>query len=484
VDLIALTLDRIAEITQAAIGGSARPDAVVDGPVVIDSRQSAPGALFVALSGERVDGHDFARRAVEAGATAVLASRPVDVPHLLVDGGDDAVVAALARLARHVAQELSDPRRGAEATEVIGVTGSSGKTTTKDLIAQVVGRIGPTVAPAGSFNNEIGHPLTVLRADTGTRQLVLEVAARGIGHIAHLCRVAPPRIGVVLNVGSAHMGEFGDRDAIAKAKGELVEALPPGGEGRGSGGVAVLNADDPRVSAMASRTSARVVTYGLADDAHVRATDVVLGDDGAPSFTLHLGGRTAQVRLSLVGAHQVHNALAAAAVADELGMDADAVAEALGAATPVSRWRMEVTEHDGTTFVNDAYNANPESMRAALTTLRALARERRSIAVLAHMAELGGDGRAEHEKVGELAARTGVSHLIVVGAEAEGIAVGAERVARQGQWDGETVRAADAESAASALRQRIRTGDVVIVKGSRVAALERVIDHITKGDVQ
>ncbi|GAB2510340.1 UDP-N-acetylmuramoyl-tripeptide--D-alanyl-D-alanine ligase [Nocardiopsis aegyptia] len=481
--MIALTLDRIAEITQAAIGGSARPDAVVDGPVVIDSRQSAPGALFVALSGERVDGHDFARRAVEAGATAVLASRPVDVPHLLVDGGDDAVVAALARLARHVALELGDPRRGAEATEVIGVTGSSGKTTTKDLIAQVVGRLGPTVAPAGSFNNEIGHPLTVLRADTGTRQLVLEVAARGIGHIAHLCRVAPPRIGVVLNVGSAHMGEFGGRDAIAKAKGELVESLPPG-EDRGSGGVAVLNADDPRVSAMAERTAARVVTYGLADDAHVRATDVVLGDDGAPSFTLHLGGRTAPVRLALVGAHQVHNALAAAAVAEELGMDADAVAEALEAATPASRWRMEVTEHDGATFVNDAYNANPESMRAALTTLGALARERRSIAVLAHMAELGGDGRAEHEKVGELAARTGVSHLIVVGAEAEGIAVGAERAARAGQWDGETVRAADAEAAASALRDRIRTGDVVIVKGSRVAALERVIDHITKGDVQ
>ena len=481
--MIALTLDRIAEITQAAIGGSARPDTVVDGPVVIDSRQSAPGALFVALSGERVDGHDFAQRAVEAGATAVLASRPVDVPHLLVEGGDDAVVAALAGLARHVALELGDPRRGPEATEIIAVTGSSGKTTTKDLIAQVLGRLGPTVAPAGSFNNEIGHPLTVLRADAGTRHLVLEVAARGIGHIAHLCRVAPPRIGVVLNVGSAHMGEFGGRDAIAKAKGELVESLPPG-ESRGSGGVAVLNADDPRVSAMATRTAARVVTYGVADDAHVRATDVVMGDDGAPSFTLHLGGRTAQVRLGLVGAHQVSNALAAAAVADELGMDADAVAEALGAATPASRWRMEVTEHDGATFVNDAYNANPESMRAALTTLAALARERRSIAVLAHMAELGDDGRAEHEKVGELAARTGVSHLIVVGAEAEGIAVGAERAARAGQWDGETVRAADAESAASALRERIRTGDVVIVKGSRVAALERVIDHITRGDVQ
>ncbi|WP_017572713.1 UDP-N-acetylmuramoyl-tripeptide--D-alanyl-D-alanine ligase [Nocardiopsis halotolerans] len=482
--MIALTLDRIAEITQTAIGGSARPDAVVDGPVVIDSRQAAPGALFVALGGERVDGHDFAASAVAEGAVAALVSRPVDAPHLLASGGDEGVVAALTRLAHHVARELSDPRRGAESAEIVAVTGSSGKTTTKDLIAQVLGRMGPTIAPAGSFNNEIGHPLTVLRADTGTRHLVLETAARGIGHIAHLCRVAPPRVGVVLNVGSAHMGEFGDRDAIARAKGELVESLPPGSGTKGSGGVAVLNADDPRVSAMASRTRARVVTYGLAEDAHVRATDVVLGGTGAPSFTLHLDGRQARVELALVGAHQVSNALAAAAVADDLGMDIAEIAEALGAATPVSRWRMEVTEHAGATLVNDAYNANPESMKAALTTLEVLARERRSIAVLAHMAELGENGRAEHERIGELAARTGVAHLIVVGEAAGGIAAGAERAAEQGRWQGESVRVADASEAAAAVRERMRTGDVVIVKGSRVAALERVIDLIIEGDVQ
>ncbi|WP_159941183.1 MULTISPECIES: UDP-N-acetylmuramoyl-tripeptide--D-alanyl-D-alanine ligase [unclassified Nocardiopsis] len=482
--MIALTLDRIAEITQTAIGGSARPEAVVDGPVVIDSRQAAPGALFVALGGERVDGHDFAASAAAAGAAAALVSRPVDAPHLLAEGGDGGVVDALTRLAHHVALELSDPRRGAERAEIVAVTGSSGKTTTKDLIAQVVSRTGPTVAPAGSFNNEIGHPLTVLRADTGTRNLVLETAARGIGHIAHLCRIAPPRIGVVLNVGSAHMGEFGGRDAIAKAKGELVESLPPGGEQRGSGGVAVLNEDDPRVRAMASRTRARVVTYGLAEEARVRATDVVIRETGAPSFTLNLDGRRARVDLALVGAHQVSNALAAAAVADELGMDIADIAEALGAAVPASRWRMEVTEHAGATLVNDAYNANPESMRAALTTLEALSRDRRSIAVLAHMAELGADGRVEHERIGELAARAGVAHLIVVGEEAEGIAVGAEDAAGRGLWEGECVRVADARAAAEALRERLRTGDVVIVKGSRVAALERVIDLITQGDVQ
>ncbi|MDE3720255.1 UDP-N-acetylmuramoyl-tripeptide--D-alanyl-D-alanine ligase [Nocardiopsis sp. N85] len=482
--MIALTLDRIAEITGTALGGSVRPDTVVDGPVVVDSRLAAPGSLFVALSGERVDGHEYARAAIEAGAAAALVSRPVDAPHLLVDGGDDAVVEALARLARHTADTLSDPARGADAVEIVGVTGSSGKTTTKDLIAQVIGRRGTTVAPAGSFNNEIGHPLTVLRADTDTRHLVLEVAARGIGHIAHLCRVAPPRIGVVLNVGSAHVGEFGDRDAIAKAKGELVEALPPGASAPGAGGLAVLNADDPKVNAMAARTAARVVTYGLADDADVRATDVVIGADGAPAFTLHLGGTSTPVRLTLVGAHQVHNALATAAVAHELGMDIAGIADALGAAVPVSRWRMEVTEHDGVTLVNDAYNANPESMRAALTTLGALARDRRPIAVLGHMAELGDEAHIEHEKIGDLAARTGVPLLIVVGDQAEGIATGAENAAREGRWSGETVRVADAAAAAAELRARMRAGDVVIVKGSRVAALEKVIDHITEGDVR
>ncbi|WP_306368915.1 UDP-N-acetylmuramoyl-tripeptide--D-alanyl-D-alanine ligase [Nocardiopsis sp. CC223A] len=480
--MIALTLDRIAEITGTALGGPASPDTTVDGPVVVDSRLVEPGSLFVALSGERVDGHDYARAAVEAGAVAALVSRPVDAPHLLVRGGDDAVVEALARLARYTADTLAAPARGADAAEIIGVTGSSGKTTTKDLIAQVVGRLGATVAPAGSFNNEIGHPLTVLRADTGTRHLVLEVAARGIGHIAHLCRVAPPRIGVVLNVGSAHMGEFGDRDAIAKAKGELVEALPAAAGGRG--GVAILNADDPKVKAMAARTAARTVFYGTGEDADVRATDVVIGADGAASFTLHADGATAPVELALVGSHQVHNALATAAVARELGMDVPGIAAALGAATPVSRWRMEVTEHDGVTLVNDAYNANPESMRAALTTLGALARGRRSIAVLGHMAELGDGGRIEHEKIGELAAATGVAHLIVVGDQAEGIAAGAERTGREGLWAGETVRVADAAAAATALRARMRAGDVVIVKGSRVAALEKVIDLIAEGDAR
>ncbi|TDQ52597.1 UDP-N-acetylmuramoyl-tripeptide--D-alanyl-D-alanine ligase [Actinorugispora endophytica] len=464
--MIALTLDRIAEITRSRIRGSAQPTDTVNGPVVVDSRQVAPGSLFVALGGERVDGHDFAAAAVEAGAVAVLGSRPVDAPHLLVEGGDDEVVAALARLARAVVDGLPD-------ADIIGVTGSSGKTTTKDLLAQVLPRLGPTIAPPGSFNNEIGHPLTVLRADETTRFIALEIAARGVGHIAHLCEAAPPRIGVVLNVGSAHMGEFGSRAVIARAKGELVEALPSADEG----GVAVLNTDDDAVIAMASRTTARVVGYGLAETADVRAREVDVRASGRAGFTLDIGGRSARVDLGLIGRHQVHNALAVAAVLAELGMGVDDIAAALGEATPRSRWRMEVTERaDGVTVVNDAYNANPESMSAALDTLAALGAGRRSFAVLGHMAELGDAHRAEHERVGRLVTRSGVDVLVVVGEQAAAVAEGAAAVA---DWHGETVAVADVAEAVAVLNERLRPKDIVMLKGSRVAGLEKVAEQLT-----
>ena len=444
--MIALTLDRIAKITRSRLRGSAQPTDTVDGPVVIDSREAAPGSLFVALRGSRVDGHDFAEAAVRAGATAVLCSRPVDAPHLLVDGGDDAVVAALAKLARAVVAELPD-------ADIIGVTGSSGKTTTKDLLAQTLQRIGPTVAPPGSFNNEIGHPLTVLRADQTTRFIALEVAARGVGHIAHLCQIAPPRIGVVLNVGSAHMGEFGSRDTIAQAKGELVEALPAAAQG----GVAVLNADDDAVIGMASRTAARVVSYGLAPDADVRAEGIALDERGRPRFTLAIGEDTAPVSLRLVE-------------------PVTAVAAALSEAGPVSRWRMEVTERpDGVTIVNDAYNANPESMSAALRTLATLASGRRAFAVLGHMAELGSAHRTEHERIGRLVTESGVDVLITVGEQAASIADGAASVA---DWKGETVTVADVTEAVAVLKERLRPKDIVMLKGSRVAGLEQVAEQL------
>ncbi|REE99685.1 UDP-N-acetylmuramoyl-tripeptide--D-alanyl-D-alanine ligase [Thermomonospora umbrina] len=458
--MIPLALSEIAELT----GGTAPPGAagaVAAGPVVIDSRAAGPGALFVALRGDRVDGHDFAAAAVAAGAAGVLAARPLDgVPAVVVDD----VVAALGRLARGVLERLPD-------ATVVGVTGSAGKTSTKDLIAQVLEHHGPTVAPKGSFNNEIGHPLTVLRADEGTRHLVLEMGARGIGHIAYLCEVAPPGVGVVLNVGSAHIGEFGGREVIAKAKGELVEALTPTG-------VAVLNADDPLVRAMTSRTSARVVTFGRAADATVRAEDETLDAQGRPRFTLVTPEAAVPVSLGLRGSHAVGNALAAAAVAREAGMAPAAVAEALSAARPMSRWRMEVTERpDGVVVVNDAYNANPESMSAALDTVAHMARAAggRAFAALGEMGELGARSVAEHEKIGQHVARDGFAGLVAVGAATAPMLDGA---GRQGSWTGECVQVDDVGAAVTALNERLRPRDVVLVKGSRVTGMERVAEGL------
>ena len=440
--------------------GSAVADPVVTGPVVIDSRQAEPGSLFAAFRGERADGHDFAAAAYGAGAVAVLAERPVGGPAVIVDD----VRQALGRLARGVLARLPS-------ATVIGITGSSGKTSTKDLVAQVVGRAGPTIAPPGSFNNEIGLPLTVLRADEETRHLVLEMGARGIGHISYLTGIAPPDIGVVLNVGTAHLGEFGGREGIAKAKGELAEAVP-------EGGTAVLNADDPLVAAMAARTRAEVVTFGRSAGAVVRAVDEELDDAGRPRFTLVTPEGAARVQMRLHGAHAVANGLAAAAVGRAVGLDPATLAEALSHARPASRWRMEVTERpDGVTVINDAYNANPESMRAAVDVLAHMARGGRAWAVLGEMAELGSGSVAEHAKIGQHVARSGIAGLVVVGANAAPMAEGADQVA---SWTGECVQVDDVGAAVTALSGRLRPRDVVLVKGSRVAGMERIAEALLR----
>ena len=489
--MIPLPLEEIARITGARLDGGADPAAVLDGPVVIDSRRAGPGGLFAAVAGERADGHDFAAAAIAAGAVAVLATRPCGAPALITGN----VPAALARLAQEVVARLPQ-------ITIAGITGSSGKTSTKDLTAQLVERLGPTVAPEGSWNNEFGFPLTVLRATRGTRYLVLELAARGAGHIASLCEIAPPRIGAVLNVGHAHTGEFGGIEQVARAKGELPAALPTAA----AGGVAILNADDPRVMAMAARTEARVVTFGLAaisarptspadpvgpigpagptdpaNHSSTKAPDfaaagIRLDDLGRASFTLLTPAGSAPVRLSLHGAHHVPNALAAAAIAAELGLGPAETADALAAATARSGGRMEVRRSPaGVIVVNDAYNANPESVRAALEAVAHMARGRRSFAVLGQMAELGDESRASHEEIGALAAGTGVTGLIVVGKEAEPILDGA--LARNGagtEWRGEAISVPDGPAAVAALRGRLAGGDVVLVKASHAAGLERV----------
>ncbi|MGW0546532.1 UDP-N-acetylmuramoyl-tripeptide--D-alanyl-D-alanine ligase [Streptomyces altiplanensis] len=468
--MIALSLAEIAGI----VGGQSHdiPDSAlrVTGPVVIDSREVRPGSLFAAFAGERVDGHDFAARAVDAGAAAVLATRPVGVPAIVVDD----VTEALGALARAVVERLG--------TKVVALTGSAGKTSTKDLIAQLLEHKAPTVWTPGSLNNEIGLPLTALRATEETEHLVLEMGARGIGHIRYLTGLTPPRIGLVLNVGTAHIGEFGGREQIAEAKGEMVEALPPAEEG----GVAVLNADDQLVRAMTSRTKARVVLFGEAADADVRAENVRLMENGRPSFILRTPTGCSDVTMRLYGEHHVSNALAAAAVAHELGMSVDEIATALSEAGTLSRWRMEVTERpDGVTVVNDAYNANPESMRAALRALAAMGQGRRTWAVLGQMAELGDDSLAEHDAVGRLAVRLNVSKLVAVGGrEASWLQLGAYN---EGSWGEESVHVSDAQAAVDLLRSELRPGDVVLVKASRSVGLERVaqalLDHRAEGEV-
>ena len=452
--MIALSLAEIAEVVGGQTHDIPDPSVQVTAPVVRDSREVQPGSLFAAFVGERVDGHDFAAQVVEAGAVAVLASRPVGVPAIVVED----VQTALGALARHVVRRLG--------ATLVALTGSAGKTSTKDLIAQVLQRKAPTVFTPGSLNNEIGLPLTALTATEETRFLVLEMGARGIGHIRYLTDLTPPKIGLVLNVGTAHIGEFGGREQIAQAKGELVESLP-------EDGAAILNADDPLVRAMASRTKAKVLFFGEADEADVRAENVRLTDSGQPAFTLHTPSGASDVTMRLYGEHHVSNALAAAAVAHELGMSAEEIATALSEAGSLSRWRMEVTERpDGVTIVNDAYNANPESMRAALRALAAMGQGRRTWAVLGKMAELGDEALAEHDAVGRLAVRLNVGKLVAVGGrEASWLQLGAYN---EGSWGEESVHVSDAQAAVDLLRSELRPGDVVLVKASRSVGLESV----------
>ncbi|CAM5443734.1 UDP-N-acetylmuramoyl-tripeptide--D-alanyl-D-alanine ligase [Streptomyces coeruleorubidus] len=462
--MIALSLAEIAEVVGGQTHDIPDPTVQVTGPVVRDSREAGPGSLFVAFAGERVDGHDFAAAVVEAGAVAVLGTRPVGVPAIVVDD----VQAALGALARHVVRRLG--------ATLVALTGSAGKTSTKDLIAQVLQRKAPTVFTPGSLNNEIGLPLTALSATEDTRFLVLEMGARGIGHISYLTGLTPPKVGLVLNVGSAHIGEFGGREQIAQAKGELVESLP-------EDGTAVLNADDPYVRAMASRTKAKVIFFGESDEADVRAENVRLTDTGQPAFRLHTPSGASDVTMRLYGEHHVSNALAAAAVAHELGMSADEIAVALSEAGSLSRWRMEVTERpDGVTVVNDAYNANPESMRAALRALAAIGKGRRTWAVLGKMAELGDEALAEHDAVGRLAVRLNVSKLVAVGGrEAAWLQLGAYN---EGSWGEESVHVSDAQAAVDLLRSELRPGDVVLVKASRSVGLESVAQALLESGAE
>lgn len=474
-----LTLERIADAVGGRLADPGAAGRLVGPDVVIDSRRTTPGALFVAFAGDNVDGHDYIAKARERGAAGVLCQR---VPEGLdADAAAGCVLvddptAALGRLARRLIDDHPE-------VAVIGITGSSGKTSTKDLLAQVLATAGPTVAPEGSFNNEIGVPLTATRVETGTHHLISEMGARGRHHIDYLCSLTPPRIGVVLNVGQAHVGEFGSREAIAVAKGELVEQLPPQGW-------AVLNGTDPYVSAMATRTKAQIALFSGAGrpdtsaDLLVWADRVEADDIDRHSFVLRMerpDGTTeeAPVALRLVGRHHVANAAAAATAALCLGLPLTQVAKALTAATQRSRWRMELTESgDGVVIVNDAYNANPDSMLAACDTLARMTRRRRttrpeihSWAVLGQMFELGDVSAAEHEAVGRAVGSLQIDHLIALGEDAPRMV----EAARAAGCENATV-AADVTTATELVRPA--PGDIVLVKASRAMGLEAVAEAL------
>jgi len=449
------------------------PEITVTGSVVVDSRLVEPGSLFVALPGEHHDGHEFLADAFNAGAALALVTKPTNYPAVIVSDTQY----ALGRLARHVLRLL--PK-----TRVIALTGSAGKTTTKDLISQIISPLAPTIAPLGSFNNEIGLPLTVLRADADTRFLVLEMGAAGIGHLDYLTEIAPPDISLVLGVGQAHLGEFGSVEHIAQAKAELVTGTKPGG-------TAILNADDPRVAAMAHQAHGRAVRffgqgadYRGADSCQtsndagvdVHCSNITLSDAGAASFDLSHGGETVRVALQLIGGHQYVNATAAAAVGIELGISLPTIAERLNAAQALSGGRMAVTDRfDGVTIIHDAYNANPESMASALETLARIGQGRRTWAVLGEMRELGPAATQAHERVGSLAVQNKIDRLLAVGQEAAGIRSAG---LREGAREEDYRFVPDIAAARRLLDAELKAGDVVLLKASNGTGLWRLGDEL------
>jgi UDP-N-acetylmuramoyl-tripeptide--D-alanyl-D-alanine ligase len=486
--VIALTLAEIASAVDGELVQGA-PGTVVDGSVETDSRLVGPGSVFFALQGEVTDGHLFVQAAVEAGAALIIAERNIETgtgtgTGTGTDPGAALIVvpdgyAALAALAHDVVARVkasSADRVDADGTasplRVVGITGSNGKTSTKNMLRTILERHGETVAPQGSFNNHVGAPISMLRITHDTRYLVVEMGASGIGHIAKLVHIAEPEIGVVLKVGLAHAGEFGSIEGTQRAKSEMVRDLP-------ADAIALLNVDDDRVASMREVTAARVVGFGLSAGADYRIADVETSRDGT-SFTVTPpgGAEPVTVRLAILGEHHAMNATAALAVAHEWGIPLEVAAQALASMTRAERWRMELLQAgpEGVTVINDAYNASPDSMAAALRTLAQVVRPgERTVAVLGEMAELGEYSTEEHDRIGRLVVRLGIGQLVVVGRGAMPIH---QAASLEGSWDGESVYIEDAEDAVRSVEGMLRPGDVVLVKSSKSAGLRFLGDRL------
>jgi UDP-N-acetylmuramoyl-tripeptide--D-alanyl-D-alanine ligase len=463
--MIPLTLEEISVAINAATLNF-DSNLQVTGKVVIDSRKVSQGDLFVAINGEKVDGHDFCHEAIKKGAIAVVSSKElVGIPTLLVKEGnaasknvDQPTVIALGKLASYLLMKLPNIFK-------IAVTGSSGKTTTKDLLFDLGNLIGPTVAPVGSYNNEIGMPQTILECDEKTKVLILEMGAREVGNIKKLCQIAKPDTSILLNIGSAHIEIFGSRELILKTKSEIIECL-------NAEDVAVLNHEDETFSKQ--KTKAKVVSFGLSG-ADVSAKNVVLNDKAQASYELEFEGKVSQVNLKLVGAHQVSNSLAAAAVFLKKGLDIDLVAKTLSNSVAKSKWRMQVEVNSkNVTVINDSYNANPESMKAAIRTLKQAGADKKTFIIVGEMLELGSDSKQMHEEVADLIQKLDVKKTLVVGNGAKIVSDYLSNNAYKGRLE----FCMDIDSAISKTKEMVEINDVVLVKASRAIGLERVANAL------
>jgi UDP-N-acetylmuramoyl-tripeptide--D-alanyl-D-alanine ligase len=466
--MIEISLREIVEAIGAKPNAAAAADLelLVTGSVETDSRLVGVGSLFFAKPGEVTDGHLFVAASAKAGAVASVVEHLVDEasdhPQLVVPN----VVAALGMLAKHVLGVLA----ATGDLKVIGVTGSNGKTTTKNMLREILSTAGETIAPIESYNNEVGAPISMLKAGRDTRFLVVEMGAGGLGSIAYLADIAKPDIGVVLKVGLAHVGEFGGIETTAKIKAELPATL-------GDNDIFVFNSDDGYVRDMVDLNRAKKVSFGTAGDALYRATDLRLSIDGT-SFEMHWpDAEISKVMLKILGEHHVMNALASLSVADQLGVDRAKAIAALESMELAERWRMQVSHRsDGVTIINDAYNASPDSTRAALQTLAQLGKTgRRTIAVLGEMAELGHASRTEHDAIGRVVVRLNIDQLVVVGEGARLIHSGA---VLEGSWDGESLFFDQIDQAFEAVREMLEPGDIVLVKSSKSANLRHLGDKL------
>lgn len=460
--MITASAKQLADILGAELVGD--PEVSVTGSAETDSRLVSEGSIFFAKPGEQADGHDFVADAKSRGAVVAVVERRVDVEitQLVVDNTVD----ALGVLASWLIGQL----KASGKLKVVGITGSNGKTTTKNMLRAILSQVGNTIAPIESFNNKVGAPISILRADLSTEFLVVEMGAEGLGSIAYLAKMAQPDVGVILKVGMAHAGEFGGIDVTARIKGELAEAL-------GADAQLFLNADDGMVAAMKDRTKASVIWFGTSSECEYWASEISLSKFGT-SFVMHWpDGDKSDIQLSILGEHHVMNALAAASVSHGLGASKQQIVSALEAMELAERWRMQrLVRPDGVTVINDSYNASPDSMKAALQTLAQLGRMgSRTIAVLGEMAELGEYSRHEHDSIGRLVVRLNIDQLVVVGEGAKLIHMGASQ---EGSWDGESQFFPSIAEALEYLRGILADGDTVLVKSSKSANLRFLGDDL------